>query len=401
MLIAGFLRKDFIENSFKLPKEDLKNLLLSLKNNDYIFLIKDPSIKSANIFTPNTSKDYQTRIDLWIQTILDIKRKGRYIKDINNKIIIAAKPKEQGNSKNFTDKDLYFYIKALTGKIWNFSNLETKDNDYLHDIKCFSSSLFSFSPKLTDKISENNKTYSLENKNINKDKKVDVYHNLFFEKIAGYLCFNDTIIIFDQYIYEPTFDANEKPTKISVIRFAKYLSKTPNLKNLIILAPDWWNNYKLDEMYQNNNSKKIKPKKMVIDTYLNSIYHEFNKNKKPISINFYLIPTSVFKNEHERYLAFTNLKRKCDEFDLKDLANKNGFISIQLGQGIDYFNDIPNNKANIKYSSSADFKNLINTIIENKIDTYKDKKFINNCKEYWEKVYGIKNKLWIHQNELL
>ena len=63
--------------------------------------------------------------------------------------------------------------------------------------------------------------------------KINKYDNLFFEKIAGYLCFNDTVIIFDQYIYEPCIDSKGNPYKKSILRLSEYLSKSPNLKILL------------------------------------------------------------------------------------------------------------------------------------------------------------------------
>ena len=413
MLIAGYLRKDFIEESFKLSDSHFERLLSLLKNEDYIFLIHDPSNSFSDLFKSFSSENYQSRIDKWKFTILETFKKGRYFKDPDNKIITASKPKEQKNIKNFSDKELFFYIKSLTGKVSLFSNSFTKDNDLLHDIKPFSDTLENFAYDLINKISQNNKKINFEKKFKNeiesiKDKntedwekfKLKQYNHIFYEKIAGYLVFNDTAIIFDRFIYEPCIDKNGKPTKNSILRISKYLSESPRLKNLIIIAPDFWNIYKVKQKYQNTDYK-VGTQKDVINSYINSIHFEFNRKKRNISVNFFLAPNSIFKEEHERYIAFTNLDKIINDFELDDFATKNDFVSLQFGQGFDYFNDNPNKKSKITYCQHCEFKELIDEIINNNVDDYQDKTFQEKSKYYWSQRYGDKSKIWIHHNQIL
>ena len=412
MLIAGFLRKDFIEGSFKLSDSNFEKLLSLLKDEDYIFLIQDPSISVSELFKSLSSENYQSKIDKWKITLQETIRRGRYCKDPDNKIITASKPQEQKNTRNFSDKELFFYIKSLTGKVSLFSNSLTKNNDLLHDIKPFSDTLENFAYDLINKISQNNKKINFEKlfknkierikdkKNQIESSKLKQYDYIFYEKIAGYLVFNDTAIIFDRYIYEPCIDKNGKPTKNSVIRIAKYLSESPRLKNLIIIAPDLWNIYKVEQKYQ-NSEYVVGTQKDVINSYINSIHFEFNRKKRNVSVNFFLAPNSIFKEEHERYIGFTNLDEKINDFELDNFATKNDFVSIQFGQGFDYFNDKPNKKSKITYCHHSEFKELIDEIINNKVDDYDDESFIEKSKYYWRKRYGDKSKIWIHHNQIL
>ena len=399
MLIAGYLRKDFIEKSLELSREDLESLLSCFKDTDYMLVIKDPAINISKILKFLSPKTNQSKIDLWKNTLIEIKRKGRYFHTVSKEIIECSKPKVQKNPINYSDKKLNFYIKALTGKISTFSNKKTEENEILYDIETFSSTLFSFCPELVKKVFENNKKFTLEDKKVN-DKIISKYDNLFFQKIAGYLCFNDTAIIFDQYIYEPCLNDKGDLTKKSIIKLSEYLSKSPNLKNLLIIAPEWWNIYEGQEHYQ-VESKFVKPPKKIINEYYKNIKYKFNQNSKSISINFYLIPTSFFKHQHERFFVFTNLKQKVEDFDLSNLSNKDNFISIKFDQGMDYFNENPIKKAKIEYSSTADFQKLIDELITNKVDNYEDAKFQKNCKVYWQEKYGNKSNIWIHHNQII
>ena len=400
MLIAGYLRKDFIEKSLELPREDLESLLSCFKDTDYMLVIKDPEINISKILKFSIPKTNQSKIDLWKNTLIEINRKGRYFNKVSQEIIESSKPKVQKNTINISDKKLNFYIKALRGKISTFSNKKTEENDILFDIKSFSSTLFSFCPELVKRVFENNKKFILEDIEVNKNISYSKFENLFFEKIAGYLCFNDTAIIFDQYIFEPCLNEKGELTKKSIIKLSEYLSQSPNLKNLIIIGPDWWNKYEGVKYYQ-VQSKLIKSKKEILDEYIKNIRYKFNQNRKKISINFYLIPLSFFKHQHERFFVFTNLKSEVEDFDLSNLSSKDNFISIKFDQGMDYFNDNPIKKAKIEYSSTTDFQKLLDELIVNKADDYEDAKFKKDCKDYWQEKYGEKSKIWIHHNQIL
>ena len=50
MLIAGFLREDFIKKSFELSKTELEDLLMLFKDCDYLIVIKDPNFSLSKIF---------------------------------------------------------------------------------------------------------------------------------------------------------------------------------------------------------------------------------------------------------------------------------------------------------------------------------------------------------------
>ena len=200
-----------------------------------MLVIKDPEINISKILKFLLPKTNQSKIDLWKNTLIEIKRKGRYFNKVSQEIIESSKPKVQKNTINISDKKLNFYIKALRGKISTFSNKKTEENDILFDIKSFSSTLFSFCPELVKRVFENNKKFILEDIEVNKNISYSKFENLFFEKIAGYLCFNDTAIIFDQYIFEPCLNEKGELTKKSIIKLSEYLSQSPNLKNLIII----------------------------------------------------------------------------------------------------------------------------------------------------------------------
>lgn len=401
MLIAGFLREDFIKQSFKLPKTDLEELLVVFKDCDYLIVIKDPDFSLSKIFESLPKNIFQAKIDLWENTLKEVYKKGRYFRKIETKKLIASKPKEQANKKNFKDEELVFYIKSLTGKIWNYSTLKAEEDESLHDIKCFSSSLFTFGPKLLKKVFDNNQKFVLKDKKFSPNLKVNKYDNLFFEKIAGYLCFNDTVIIFDQYIYEPCLDSKGNPSKKSILRLSEYLAKSPNLKNIIVLGQDWWNKFNEGEPFLSQEKKKTISKKKCISILLNSIKDSLGKKREEISINFYLIPSSIFKNEHERFIIFTNLGEKFENLDLGLLSTLENFVSIKFDQGIDYFNDNPIKNAKIEYSSTKDFVSLKNELINFNINTFSDIKFKKDCKTYWNENYGAINKLWIHHDQIL
>ena len=401
MLIAGFLREDFIRQSFELSNNDLEALLMIFKDCDYLIVIKDPNFSLKKMFEGLPKNIFQKKITLWENTLTEVYKKGRYFRKIDEKKLIASKQKEQENKKNFKDEELFFYIKSLTGKIWNYSTFNAAEDDSLYDIKCFSSSLFAFGPKLLIKVFDNNKKFILKDKNFSSNFKINKYENLFFEKIAGYLCFNDTVIIFDQYIYEPCIDSKGNPSKKSILRLSEYLSKSPNLKNIIVLGQDWWNKLNEGEYFLNEDNKKIISKKKCINILINSIKESLGNKRDKISINFYLIPSSIFKNEHERFIIYTNLGGKHENFDLGLLSTLENFVSIKFDQGIDYFNDNPIKNAKIEYSSTKDFISLKNELINFNINTYKDIKFKKYCRKYWNENYEAINKLWIHHDQIL
>ena len=400
MLIAGFLREDFIKESLELPKKQLESLLICFKDTDYLLILKEPNLKISEIFDSLPNNILQDNITLWRNTLKEIIKKGRYFKSLETKLLIASKPKEQINKNNFTDEELIFYIKSLTGKIWLYSLIETDQEDDLYDMKCFSSSLFAFSPELLKKVFDNNQKFLLKDKKFSPGLKINKYDNLFFEMRAGSLCFDDTVIIFDQYIYEPCMDRKGRPSKKSIIRLTEYLSRSPNLKNIIVLSQDWWNKCEVGDTFQNQDKKEIISKKSCLKIHLNAMKDALGEKRNKVSINFYLIPSSIFKNEHERFIVFTNLSKKNDNFDLNTLSTLDNFISIKFDQGMDYFNDNPITKAKVEYSSTKDFIDPKNELINNNINTYRDNKFKKDCKVYWKKTYGENNKLWIHHDEI-
>ena len=140
MLIAGYLREDFIKKSLELPKKQLESLLICFKDTDYLLILKEPNLKISEIFDSLPNNILQDNITLWRNTLKEIIKKGRYFKILETKLLIASKPKEQINKNNFIDEELIFYIKSLTGKIWLYSIIETDQEDDLYDMKCFSSS---------------------------------------------------------------------------------------------------------------------------------------------------------------------------------------------------------------------------------------------------------------------
>ena len=109
MLIAGYLREDFIKKSLELSKTDLESLLICFKDTDYLLVIKEPDLIISDIFSSLPNNIFQDKINLWKNTLKEIIKKGRYFRSVETKLLIASKPKEQINKKNFSDNELILF----------------------------------------------------------------------------------------------------------------------------------------------------------------------------------------------------------------------------------------------------------------------------------------------------
>ena len=113
MLIAGYLREDFIKKSLELPKKRLESLLICFKDTDYLLILKEPNLKISEIFDSLPNNILQDNITLWRNTLKEIIKKGRYFKILETKLLIASKPKEQINMNNFSVSIFSFYFSTF------------------------------------------------------------------------------------------------------------------------------------------------------------------------------------------------------------------------------------------------------------------------------------------------
>jgi len=386
MLVAGYVKDDFIKDSLKCSKKELKKIFDDFQRAPYIIFIKHPECNWLKILEEVSDDEcIGSRVIEWRLFIQHFKSYKRWIEPVKNEIFEGSKKSIQNNT-NIQDKNIRYYAKALTGKTYNLSNMEDKE------LKDFGTSPVDILTTQRRLVDENNDEMNL---------KIDNHQRrLFYEKIAGFTCFYDTVFLFDKYITEPCLFTDEnnikKGTKRGLINMVSFLAEAPNIKNLIICSQDWWQFHKVGGKKDKNI---VSSKEDVITAYINELRYFFNKFEKNIAINFYLSPVSIFKYEHERYIAFTQ-RGDYEEEILLDSLKDDYFIPLQLGQGFDYFAD-QNISAKVSYCTQNNFIKLIRRLTSYNAINSDDMEFKKKHKKYWQKEYGSDAKLYIHHKSII
>lgn len=382
MLIAGYLKEDFIRETLKCEIKDLSSFLNIFRGLPYIICIKDPNLDIKRILIEASESDcIGSREIEWRNLIKELIYENRFFEKVKDDIYKSSMKSFQFNNK---DKNYFFLVQSLIGKTYSLSF--QKDEE----LNSLGNSIIQIQSNIPKKWEENENELNLRTKN---------YKNkLFYEKIAGYTCFYDTIFVFDQYITEPCLDLNHKCTKRGFLNMSKLLAKSPFIKNIIICAQDWWKTYQVGDTYPDlKEVKKVHSKNDVINSFIKELRNNFEEKRK-ISINLFLLPPSVFINEHERYIAFTELKDVSEKIDLNELSG-NFFLPLELAQGFDYFKKNPIISAKVKYATQNNFKKVLKRFTFIKAIGCEDIKFLS-FKDYWLKQYGLDAKLYIHHNEI-
>ncbi len=383
MLIAGYIKKDFIQETLKQnTTEDLRAFLSIFKSIPYVILLKDFDCDFSKILKDISEDEcIGSREIEWRNLIKELISENRLFEKVDENIFESSKFSVQ---KNNLRKKIHYFVRALTGKTYSFSFIEDKEFKFFgNTITQFQTNLFKTRENNEDEINLRVKDYKAK---------------LYFEKLAGFTCFYDTVFVFDQYIIEPCLDAEGKCTKRGFINMCKLLAKAPKVKNIIICTQDWWKRCKPGTYLDNGN--QIFPKKDVINSFINEIKSIFESNNKKIAINLFLLPPSIFINEHERFFAYTQLYEHDNNIDLKDLKD-NYFLPLELGQGLDYFKEDPIISAKVKYSSTSNFKKVFKRFSCTNAFQCKETRFKKEFKQYWLKEYGKNSDLYVHHNEII
>ena len=384
MLVAGYLKEDFVRETLRYENiKDLSAVLNIFREKPYVICIQDPNLDFKKLLIEVSEKEcFGSREIEWRNLLKDLISENRFFEKVKEEIYKSSLKSFQFNNK---DKNFVFIVQSLIGKTFSLSC----END--EELKTLGNSLIQIVSNISAIRDENENELNLRIKNYKS--------KLFYEKIAGYTCFYDTVFVFDQYITEPCLDLNGNCTKRGFLNMSKLLAKSPFIKNIIICAQDWWKTYKVGDTFDNPKvNKKVHSKNDVINSYINELRNNFKDEKRNISINFFLLPPSVFINEHERYIAFTELKYYSESIDLNELSG-NFFLPLELGQGFDYFKKNPIASAKVNYVTQNNFSKVLKRFTFINAKSCKDVRF-KEFKDYWLKQYGEDSKLYIHHNEI-
>jgi len=377
MIIVSYLTENFIKETLKEDASQLRYFLESLcivKEN--IFFVFEPNMSLASIKKQQPKNIKQTNISLWAKYLKDLKRLGRikdhqFIRDFYKRKNIGEDiHKEQFIKQALKDK--VFYL--------SFKNFYLKKSDF--NIESLGEDLEQIKLKIEYLLKDNVKP----TKNINNLKDRE---NLFFDKIAGFCCFYNTLIWIDRYILD-----NKKFNTKFFLKTPCRLLNGSEIKNLIILTSE---PYADNLQSQNPKNQKFIDKEDCINSYINNLEDSMYPNH--INIHLFLLMPEELKKIHSRFVSWTSLP-EYDQFDFTSLEGLENQIklSIQPDKGAGYFEDDSKEgfSAQFNYASAADVNGYLSDII-NSVPKKDDD---SESYKYWKSENYPSNRGWIYYKDI-
>ena len=378
MIIVSFLTENFIRETLSMNEEELRIFLENLcKRKDYIYFIFEPGFNYVSI-KKNPPKNFKpNNFSNWSKYIQYLHRLGRikdytffknYINNLNEDYLNGEFIKKSLNKKLF-----YLSFKGL--KIKNPSIKVKSLGDSLFEIFNNVDMLIQKNTLLTDSI-----------KNL-KDRE-----NLFFDKLGGLCCFNNTFICIDRFILNPA-----KDNKNIYLKTPIKLLNGSSIKNIIILTSDPY----IEKYKKYKNEELNKNKFDCINDHLKILFKEMYPNK--INIQLFLMIPEELKKFHCRYFSWAQLPED-NSFDLKDLDNLEDqiIVSIQPDKGAGIFEEDTEygNEAKFNYTTKSELNKKINQMLNSDPTQYESSFKYNSFKLWIEENYP-RDKVWINHNKVL
>ncbi len=377
MIIVAYLSDDFVIDTLSLGCEKLRYFLSKLSEiNENIILLEQKKSNLKKILSNPPKNSSPDNLIQWIKYIKDQKTKGKIIDKYDSFIL-----KNFSRNKHYGElnqKEL-FLQKSLKEKVFN---LTLRSNKKLKSLPTFGESIDAITFNI-DKLIKNNE------KTILKLNDADREH-LFFEKLAGFCCFFNTFLLIDPYIIE--HKKNKEPSR-HLKKIISWLNGS-NIERVIVLTKDPY-----AELNDPNNKKFYHDKKNSILNLRRNLDWIIKDNRNLINIDLFLCIPNIFKSIHDRYCGWYNLNEDENSTNFTSLNSINNKIKIALllGRGDGYFSDdLHNFNATFKYESSDTLNEIINVNILNQ----EPSKRIESEIKYWEENHHIKDRFWMHVNEV-
>jgi len=377
MIIVAYLSDDFVIDTLSLGCEKLRYFLSKLSEiNENIIVLEQKKSNLKKILSNPPKNSSPDNLIQWIKYIKDQKTKGKIIDKYDSFIL-----KNFSRNKHYGElnpKEL-FLQKSLKEKVFN---LTLRSNKKLKSLPTFGESIDAITFNI-DKLIKNNEKTILKLNDADRE-------NLFFEKLAGFCCFFNTFLLIDPYIIE--YKKNKEPSR-HLKKIISWLNGS-NIERVIVLTKDPY-----AELNDPNNKKFYHDKKNSILNLRRNLDWIIKDNRNLKNIDLFLCIPNIFKSIHDRYCGWYNLDKDENSTNFTSLNSINNKIKIALllGRGDGYFSDdLHNFNATFKYESS----DTLNEIINVNILQQEPSKRIESEIKYWEENHHIKDRFWMHVNEV-
>ena len=375
MIIISLLTENFIRETLKTNEEELRIFLENLcVRKDYIYFIYEPGFNYASIKKNPPQNFKQGNFSNWSKYIKYLMGQGRikkydFLKNYLNKNIF----KEDFAKNSFKGKLFYLSFKDLKIKYSSIKFQSLGDNlvQIFHNIDL----IIEKNTALTESI------YNFRER-----------EDLFFDKLGGLCCFNNTFICIDRFILNPGSDNKNIYLKTPI----KLLNGS-SIRNIIILTSDPY----IEKYKKYKNEELNKNKFDCINDHLKILFKEMYPNK--INIQLFLMIPEELKKFHCRYFSWAELPED-NSFDLKDLANIEDqiIVAIQPDKGAGIFEEDTEygNEAKFNYTTKSELNKKINQMLNSDPTQYESSFKYNSFKLWIEENYP-RDKVWINHNKVL
>lgn len=377
MIIVAYLSDDFVIDTLSLGCEKLRYFLSKLfEINENIILLEQKKSNLKKILSNPPKNSSPDNLVQWIKFIKDLKSKGKIIDKYNDFIL-----KNFSKNKHYGElnQEEFYLQKSLKEKVFN---LTLRSNKKIKSLPTFGENLDAITFNI-DKLIKNNEKTILKLNDSDRE-------NLFFDKLAGFCYFFNTFLLIDPYIIE--HKKNKEPSR-HLKKIISWLNGS-NIERVIVLTKDPY-----AELTSPNNKINYHDKKKSIINLRKNLEWIIKDNRVLKNIDLFLCMPNIFKSIHDRYCGWYNLDQNESSTNFTSLNSvKNKIeIALLLGRGDGYFSDdLHNFNATFKYESS----DTLNQIIIFNILQLEPSKRIESERRYWEENHHIKDRFWMHMNEV-